>query len=262
MRNLACTFIAAMGLLAVAGCNNELSPQSQQQLAAARAAYQAGDDKAVLSLMDQFLQDNYRPARGEQGYYLRGLSRYRQQDIKGARADFEQTAGGSKDAQLRGQALKALGDICYDQDDFPTAAEMYRQALDNLAESASPADAARFRLGVCLQRLGQWSQADLQFSRLIFLFPSGDMAAAAGRHIHATAWTIEVQSFRQKGGAEVLAMELRIKSFSGVVVEPISAEGGMMFAVRLGRFAAYQQAAEQLDAVKAIYSDAHITATQ
>ncbi len=262
MRNLACTFIAAMGLLASAGCNNELSPHSQQQLAAARAAYQAGDDKTVLSLMDQFLQDNYRPARGEQGYYLRGLSRYRQQDIKGARADLEQVAGGSKDAQLRGQAFKALGDICYDQDDFPTAAEMYRQALDNLAESASPADAARFRLGVCLQRLGQWSQADLQFSRLMFLFPKGEAASAAGQRIHATAWTVHVQSFSQKSGADVLAMELRIKSISGVVVEPISAEGGMMFAVRVGRFAGYEQATEQLDAIRAIQGDACIVATK
>jgi tetratricopeptide (TPR) repeat protein len=255
---MALTLIVALGVCYLAGCNGELSPQALQQLNAARDAYNAGDDKTTIATMDQFLADNYANSQADQGYYLRGMARYRQKDTPGAQADFDQIAALSKTPQLRGMAFKALGDIHYQADDMTLAAEMYRQAIDNLDQTKPPTDEARYRLAQALQRMGLWSQADLQYSRLIFQFTNSQMARQAGRCIYATGWAIQTPPVRDKRTAQANADELKAKGLDAVV-SAVPADEGMMFTVQVGRFATYQQAADQYEQVKAIQADTYIT---
>jgi tetratricopeptide (TPR) repeat protein len=209
--------------------------------------------------MDQFLAENHGNTQADQGYYLRGLARYRQKDIPAAKADFNQAAALSKTPQIKGRAFKALGDICYDSADMPVAAEMYRQGLENLDQSIPPADEARYRLGQALQRLGLWGQADIQFSRLIYQFPGSQLARQAGRNIYATAWTIQTPCVRDRRTAQATADELKAKGQDVAAVAALASDEGMMFVVQVGRFATYEQAAELYEKVQTIQADARIT---
>jgi tetratricopeptide (TPR) repeat protein len=243
------------------GCQESLTPQARQLLQNGYAASAAGNPQGVVGSMDAFLRDHARSSRADEAYYLRGLAKYHLDDRVGAQADLEAALARTDKNELRGKAALALGDLAWDRDDMPTAADMYGVVLENMNRSTSPADHAGYRRGCVLQRLGRWEEADLQFSRVMELFSGTELAARSSRRIHGRVWTIQVGAFDGKSSAEAVVRELADEGLQAAAV-PTTGQGRLTFVVQAGRYATYEQATAALPSVKRFQPDAFVTATR
>jgi len=263
VKNFAKRQLPYLSLLAltVIGCNGPLSPQAKELLLSAYRNYEAGNNAAVISLLDEFLADRSSTSRADEGYYLRGMAKYRSSDRSGAADDLNAALERTANSQLRAKARIALGDMAYDAGDMALAENMYRQALTDIPKGKKPADHARFRLGCVLQRQGRWADADLQFDRVIYLFRGSDIAQQAARRTHSVAWTIQAGAYRNKSLAESEAAKLSSKDLPAEV-EVVLLEGEPAFIVQLGRFPTYEQAMASLPTARKIRAGAFVAPTR
>jgi tetratricopeptide (TPR) repeat protein len=248
-------------LLCCIGCQESLSPQARQLLQNGYAASAAEKPQEVVSSMDAFLRDHARSSRADEAYYLRGLAKYHLGDRAGARADLEAALERTDKNDIRGKSALALGDLAWDRDDMPVAADMYKVVLENTDHSVPPADHAGYRLGCVLQRLGGWEDADLQFSRVIELFSGSELATRSGRRIHGRVWTIQAGAFGDNSAAEAVVKQLSGEGLQAATV-PMTGQGRLTFVVQAGRYATYEQATAALPLVKKFQPDAFVTATR
>jgi len=250
--------------LCAAGCAEQLSPEAQRLLTAGKASYQSGprNDAATIATMTEFLAGNPKSRRADEAYYWRGLARYRSGALAGAKSDFNQTLSRTDNNDLKGRSLKALGDMAFDADDSAVAESMYHQSLVFLDDAKPPVDEVRYRLGQTFQRLGMWAEADKQFSRLGYRFPDGVLSRQAARFIHCTAWTIQICALKSKRSADAMARQARGKLKQDPFVSVVPGQDELLMAVRVGRYALYEQALADLAAAKAQFSDAYVTVTK
>ncbi|MFB3894415.1 MAG: SPOR domain-containing protein [Phycisphaerae bacterium] len=255
--------LAVWPLLAAcaAGCPQQMSPDQQRLLSDAQSSYDSGDDAATVRAMDQFLAANPRGNGADQAYCLRGMARFRMRNIDGARVDLQQALDRTDSPQVKGRAIKVLGDLAFEEGNLPTAESMYRQALGFMDENVKPADEVRYRLGQILQRTGRWADADVQFGRLMFKFPNTDLARRAERMIHCTAWTVQVAAMKSRDSAAAKVDGLK-KMNLPAAIQNILTDSGPLFAVQVGRYSTYEQALAALPTVKAVSEDAFITPTK
>lgn len=236
--------IGLLLVLCAGGCTQELSPEAQSALAAGKISYQAGDDAACVGQMNRYLTMTSSTKFADEGYYWRGLSRLRQRDYVNARGDFSSAIEQTGRNDIKGLALKGLGDVAFATGDMPLAVTAYGDAIGLIIPREKPADEARFRLGVALQLVGRWTDADLQFSRLIFLFEGSDLAAKATRLFHATGWTVQAGAFKTRAEAQSLASELKSRGLPAEV-KVMPTDAGPTFAVHSGRYETYDKALAQ-----------------
>lgn len=250
-----------LAAMSSAGCDAGLTPQAQQLLNSGKASYAAGKDVAAIRSMNEFLAANGRSSRADEAYYYRGLAKYRQKDIIGAQADFHQVLQ-KNSRQFKVPSQKALGDIAYERQDMGLAESMYRDALAGMDETKPPADEVRYRLGQTLQRLGRWQDADLHFSRVMYLFGDSESARRAGRLFHSTAWTVQMAAMKDKRAADALAQQYRTANQLETVVRPVPSDAGPLLAVQAGRFPTYDMAAAAMAKVRAVNPNAYVTVTK
>ncbi len=259
-----CIMLIAGCLLAVpgmVGCSPTLSPQAAALLQHGTDSAVAGDHQAVVAAMDAFLRDNARSTRADEAYYLRGLARYELGELSGADTDLAEAFDRTRIPLLKGQAADALGDLNWDRDDMPAAAQWYTKALENLPEDVTPADEAMYRLGCVLQRQGKWSSADLRFSRVEYHFRGSELARRAGRRMNARAWTIQAGAFDKRTSAGKVAQALEATKLP-VQIEAVLQQGRPLFLVKVGRYAQYEQALSALPDIRRFQSDAVVSVTK
>jgi len=254
---------AALGaaLLAGAGCEQPLSPEARQLVINSKAAYQAGDDEAVIRDTTAFLETHAQTKLADVAYYLRGLARCRRSDLAGARSDLKTAARLAQRRDVRVGSLKALGDLAFDADDMDSAEGLFREALAEAEPKTQPIDEIRYRLGCVLQRKGRWSEADEQFDRVAHVFAGTEVARRAQRRLRCLAWTIQAGAFANKKLADADAARLRARKLSAVV-RPITAGGELRFVVQVGWHESYERAAAALPSIRRYRSDAFVTPTR
>jgi len=248
-------------LMICSGCGGPLSPQARQLLQESYDVFQEGDYQAAIVKLDTFLADNAGSSRADEAYYLRGLARRRTDDQAGAKADLNLAIAATQNKELRAKALVALGDLAYEGDDMALAENMYRQALADIQQGRRPSDHAHYRLGSVLQRQGRWTEADVQFDRVVHLFGDSKLGRLAARRTHCTAWTIQAGAYTSKRRADLAAKRLRDKKLPAVT-EAILRDGKPLFLVLVGRFATYERAAADLHQTKTHKPDAFILTTR
>ena len=248
-------------LLAAGGCEQPVSPEARQLVTDSRAAYQRGDDAAVIRDTTAFLDGHANSKLADVAYYLRGLARCRQNDLAGAKSDLKAAAATAQRKDVRVGALKALGDLAFDEDDMNWAEDLFRQALAEAEPKKQPIDEIRYRLGCVLQRKGRWSEADEQFDRVAHVFAGTEAARRAERRLRCLAWTVQAGAFAGKKLADADAARLRAKKLSAVV-RPVTAGGRLQFVVQVGWYDSYERAAAALPSVRRHRGDAFITPTR
>ncbi len=234
---------AAAVCLALAGCVDQITPQAQQQLDAGRSAYMSGDDAKTIRTLNEFLAANSRSKEVDLAFYFRALAKFRTNDTAGARADFIEVINRTGRSDLKGLSLKGLGDIAFDAGDMALAEASYRQALGQLDHTRKPIDEIRFRMGVAMQRLSRWNEADLQFARLMEQFKDSPLAARAQRLVHATAWTVQAGAFDERSRALAQVNRLSAAGIPSGIVVFVQTPSGPKFAAQAGRLDSYAEAA-------------------
>lgn len=239
------------GALALAGCAGQETPQSRQLLLSAYGAYDKGDHAAVVRLTDQLLREDGRNLRADEARYLRGLAGYRLGDRARAVQDIQDVIATTKMPELRGKALLVRGDLAMEADEWALARDAYSQALCELGETRPPADRAMYRLGVALQMLGQWPQADEILDRLVYRFGENPWAAQAGLRTHGRAWTIRAGLYGDRRAAQDMVDRLQAGNWDARV-EPMILKGELTHAVNVGRYGEHSAAHADLLKVLAI----------
>ncbi len=250
-----------MVLAALAGCEGQVSLESQQLLAAGKADYDRGDDAQAIKDLSGFIAANPKTPISDEAYYYRGRARMDANDMAAARSDLDQAMIMTRDRDLRASASILLGDILSRQKDLAGAQRMYRGAIDNMDGAHPPLDYALFQLGCVLQRTGQWKQADAQFDRVIFLFDGQPVARLAAQRIRATAWTIHLAMLDSKAAADGMAASLGLQK-PALEVRPIKKDSRLLFAVQAGRFNTYDEALVALPNLQAQHPKAAIVETR
>ena len=248
-------------LLGCLGCQGTLSPQGRQWLQNGYRASAAGEHRTVIETTDAFLGEYARSSRADEAYYLRGLAKYHLADRNGAKADLSAALEKTDKREVRGKAALALGDLAWDAEDMAASAEMYRTAVDNMDAGVTPADHAAYRLGCALQRLGRWQEADLQFSRVMELFPGTVLGSRAARRVHGRAWAIQVAAFGDRAHAEALVRGLAERGVQAAASAMLE-DDKPVFVVQTGRFSTWEQATSALPSLKKLQPDAFVTATR
>ena len=249
-----------LGLLA-GGCIQTVTPEAKQLLVASRAAYDRGDDAAVLRDTTAFLAGHAKTNLADVAYYLRGLSRFRRKDTAGAKADLQAAAGCAQRKPVRVGARKALGDLAFDAGDMDWAESLFREALAEAEPGKKPADEIRYRLGCVLQQKGQWADANEQFDRVAHVFAGTEVARRAERRLRCLAWTVQAGAFATRKLARADAARLRSEKLSAVT-RPITVGGKLRFVVQVGWYETYEAAAASLPAVRRSRRDAFVTPTR
>lgn len=249
------------GFVGLTGCQPQLSPQAEALLAEGAAAYRSGQYDTTVRRMDVFLQDPSSTSRADEAYYLRGLAKSRLKDVPGARFDLEEAVRRARQAELKGKALVELGEIAFQGGEAAEAERLFTAALKDVPENQPPADIAHYRLGCLLQRRGRWADADVHFSRLMFLFEGTPMAQRAASMVRCTAWTVQVGAFASARNAEAMTQQLREKGLP-VNVEKVTRDGKLLHQVQVGRYSAYEQATAALVEVRKYARDALVIPTR
>jgi len=250
----ACTLV----MTPVAGCNGQLTPQAKELLTRATASLSRGDYAATVTDMDRFLREHGSSRQVGRAYYLRGKARLGLKDLAGACGDLAESLDHSKDADVRVNAMLALGDLAFDAGDLAVAQEMYSGAISQSRAGKAPRDHAHYRLGCVYQRLGKWHEADRQFHQVVEYFGGTELARRAGRRVNAVAWTVQVGAFSSKGRADALAGRLRDREQAADVI-PIISAGQALFIVVVGCYDTQHEADEALGRIKRFQAGAYVT---
>lgn len=251
-------WVATVALVVLAGCEQTVSSEGRKLLEAGYAAYNRGDDKTAVEKTDAFLSEHEGSDRMDEAYLVRGLSRYRLGNYDGARADLDAVLATTRRARLKAQAALILGEMAYVRGRWPRAERMLELSLENTPRAAKPSDRAHFRLGVLLQRLGRWDEADRHFHHVSFLFPGSPLARRAEDLAGADAWTVQVGSFRQARNAEALERKLRAAGLDARALAVLAGKD-LRYVVHVGRYNTYAAAAATVDDVRKHVPDAFVT---
>jgi tetratricopeptide (TPR) repeat protein len=259
---LIAALLSACAVAAVAGgCAGPLSPQARQLLESTYASYDAGDDALTISRATEFLAANASSPRAAEAWYLKGMAECRSSDRAAARQDLQAALDGASAPEVRAKAALALADLAHEDGDMALAENMYRAAVADAEEGSETSGRARYRLGCVLQRQGRWKEADSEFDRVVFLFADADLASAAARRTHGSAWTVQAGAMTTSAAADTLAKALQARG-TDAEVAPAVVAGKPVFVVTSGRFATHEEAVAHLPAVSQVRADAFVTVTR
>jgi len=242
----------------LSGCTRTASQQGQAQLTLAKTQYDNEDYSLAAHTLTEFLKREGKTKEAPEAYYLRGMCyRYREppkHDL--AEEDFLQAVKKSGDGLIQAWSYVALGHIYYET---PTAeqeqAVTYYQDALKILKDESPKDVVLYRLGVALQRLGQWKDADVYLSRCFDTFASSTYATYAHRQFGGRTWRIQFGAFANLNRASQQAAELQGAGWQSDW-QPHRDNGRLLYIVRGGQYSTYVEALKELDRAQATYPDA------
>gem|GEM_PF-1149485 len=250
-------------LSAIAGC----TPGRAKDLTVcdvARERIDQGQYTQAVEILTDYLKKNMidRRQAGE-AYYLRGLCyRHMRPALnESAQKDFEKAVKKTRDFQIQALASAELGHIYYEDTpaDYELAIRCYRNALAQLSK-APPMDSVLFRLGVSLQRQGNWPAADLYLSRCFNQFPESPWAQRARSRLGGRTFRVQIGKYDSLGQARRMVDQLK-ESGRPARWTAIRKGKTLRYVVQMGKYASYLEAEKARKNVMTKYANAFILVT-
>lgn len=244
-----------MAAALASGCGG-LTADQRMWLVEGQSAYDRKQYSLAVERLSTFLREAADQPEASRAYYIRGLSHLRLERRPRAMADLRQAVVTTSDADVRWRAYFELGSMQFDDEQWRPASRSYRSAADAMPHRP-PLDTALYRIGVCLERLGQWSESRTYFERVGATFPRSRLAQTARRRIQAppASFSIQCGAFSRAGNADKLQGRLSGAGLSAVVRSEMRG-GRLLYVVYVGRYAAYETARKALPGVRAYVPEA------
>ncbi len=236
--------VLAVLLLAVGGCTPPLLNKNDDKVfTSGYDDYQAGRYKDADRKFSEVVADNPQSAALSEVYYFRGLTRLQESRRNEARADFQAGATHYGRELTQIYSMTCLANMEYEDGHDQQAVPLYRTVLEHPVPGL-PTDKILYRLGVSLQRLGRWNEADETFARLLKDHSDSPLAAEARIRTQADSFTLQAGAFTDRAKAATLAARLRQDGYP-VVLAVVAAGGKTFHVVNVGHYhtAAEAQAA-------------------
>ncbi len=181
-------------LLACVSCRPKITEQGKRQLRSAADLIDQGSYVVSADELNSFLQAF--PSSDEVGeaLYMIGLCRVNLGQPDRAQRDFQLALPAADVPVLEHYLRLSLANLAFERQDYPTAGEFYGPYLDSLPHRP-PFDLAYYRYGLTLQANGRWKQADVQFSRILRIFPEADILPSVRKHFGWSHYAIELGRF-------------------------------------------------------------------
>lgn len=199
------------------------------------------------SAADGYIQKNPDADNIDEAYYLRGLSRLSKglpADRSAATQDLQIAIEKTKRDDLKVKAYRALGDLAFDANRWQQAADNYQKSLDS--GNAGSDAYVQYRIGACLQSLGQWDRAKPYFQRVASLNTDPALTQRSISRMNASSFSLQFGAFRDSPKAADFIKQLKTPPAG---TPPITAaittelrDGHLIYLVRSGTYPTYDEA--------------------
>ena len=250
--------VPLLACLALAGCTSADSSSLQDGF----KKYVAQQPVESEAIADRYLAANPSAPDIDQAYYLRGISRMTRGNRAGAIPDLHTAITKTTRADLRSKAYRALGDMAYDQQQWPDAIKNYQAALDNLTLDAASVTYLNYRMGETLQCQGEWTRSEPWFARVVAARNDPTLTDPALRRMHATGFAIQFGAFQEVAGAQALAAQLRAAGIAPLITNETRTdarnEARIWFLVQSGSYPNWAEALKARDGARSKFPAAMI----
>ena len=242
-------------LLLLASCQPKITEQGKRQLLSAAKLVEEGSYATAIDELETFISSYPSSHEAAEAYYILGLSRLQTQNSSQAEHNFESALADADVPILEHYVRMSLANLAFERQDYARAGKYYGRYLDEMPNKP-PFHLAYYRYGLSLQALGRWKRADVQFSRVLYLFPQADILRSVQERFGRNHYAIEIGRF----SSFELANEQR-EEFSDLVIDLPQvrrAPEGWCYVNLYGNFSNLAQAQQALEQIRTRVSQARI----
>jgi TolA-binding protein len=252
-------FVAMVFALAF-GCG--VDPKDRDAL---NAGFQALDQRQydqAIQQSDEYLQTNSKGEGAAEAYYLRGQA-FEQREApsyREARANYEAARNSYNAAldlkpstKLEGELHTGLGNVAYWTDDYAAAYQEWQKASELLEDPARKAYVV-YRMGLSMQRLNRFEDADRLFAQVQQQYPGSEAAGRAKAKQGVRGFMIQLATYGNPSSADAAMQQL---GKLGIRAGKIKNDKNQTI-VSIGPVSTYQQAQQIKSRFAQQYPDALI----
>jgi tetratricopeptide (TPR) repeat protein len=233
---------AALICAAMLGCAS--SDEHKQLLIEGESAYRAKDYPRSINRLSEFIDLSEQSDDVPRAMYVRGLAYAYSGRREQAYRDLSNASALSTREDVRWRAQAAMGQLYFDEGDWPAAVQALMRAVEAGRESGGrDIDLLMIRLGAAQERSGRWADSYATFERLLKEYPDSKFGPAAARRLELRAehFSVQAGAFAETPNADKFAAELRAKGFNAFVRRD-SINNVVRYYVLVGRFPKYEDA--------------------
>jgi len=225
-------------------------------------ALDARDYEQALNNANSYLQNDPTGKGAAEAFYLKGRAlegqavaspAQGQANYTAARDAYLQALSQNPNPKLMGLLHAGVGNTSYWLEDFDAAARNWSQAYDEVEDPTAKAFIL-YRVGLCVQRMGDFAGADTRFAHVQQQYPGTDAATRAQEKQGFKEFNVQVATFANALTANSTVGQLQKDGF--VVRKGTDARG--MTIVSVGPFQNYAQATAIKNRIAAKYPSAII----
>lgn len=244
--------------MTLCGCGD----RSRQGLAGGYQSLEQREYDKALAAADEYLKKHPTGDGAAEAQYLKG--RALEQRTKSSEVEM---AGNLKQAieayngalrlkpsrQLEGLVQAGLGNANYWLGEYEEAEEHFQKAHAIVGDDVKPW--ILYRVALCRQRQGKWSDADETFAKVIEQHPGSEAAQRAAAHKGARAFFVQLAAFQSVATADKLVTTLKGQGYPAGRYE--KRESGLQV-VMAGPYQRYEEAAGVKGRLAGQFKDAMI----
>ena len=239
--------VTALGVMSslLFGCTG-LTSEQRMWLRDGKRAYDRGQFSEAIRMSSLFIDDAGDHPEAGRALYVRGLSRARSGRRAAGYADLRAAAGESDAPDVAWRAEFALGELSFEDGNWSEAREHYAEAVGQM-RPIPPMDRGLYRLGVAVQRLGQWAESQRHFETLVQRFSRSGFAEPARRVLQYRPgyYSLQCGAFARSGNADALQRQLSRENLDATVRRE-DRGGRNLYIVYCGRYPTYAAAQQGL----------------
>lgn len=229
-------------LVGMLGCastgSRDSAPTPGELYSLAKQSYLSANYVGAVSASSQYLRQAPQGSSALEARRIRAQASLYLQQYEQARKDFTviyEKAGGP---HPKAYAALGLGHTEFGRGQYAKAVAQYRKALEEEQRDGnsclhSVRDEVHFGMGVCLQNIGHWKEAEDHLYKVWRKFPQSKWRRDAERRVFCNSFSVQIGAYSQYGRAH---KQLETAQGRGLEarIEVRRRNGKQMFAVLIG----------------------------